>query len=276
MLRIANLLTLMNFISGATGIYFICMGNARLFLACFVMCLVFDSLDGWYARLKGQESLPGFYLDAIADVLSFGLMISIFIVTAIFDYSPIGFLVAIGFLASNIKRHTSLVLPGSSKVIGITNVVASFFIISLYQVNVFESTWAWATVIIALSVLMLVPVEFFNHKTFKNQIMPQKSVYGILYSVPFLLIVPGLDALWWTVLSVCVAYVTLGFLAHLEKKTQLSLILSLRIWPLGRVESIKRTSAIGPTTPYRESWLNRCILSEACSSPAGDSDGQLH
>jgi phosphatidylserine synthase len=209
-LLIPNLLTLTNLAFGVLGIHYVFKGSFGGFILCFVMCLVFDSLDGWYARLKHQETLLGFYLDTVADILSFGLLTSLFVCKFILGFNIAGILAGLIYILGNIVRHMTLVRPEAKRVLGVTNVVSSCLIVGIYSVGLTESIWAWISIICALTLLMLTPVEFFNHKKFKNQIIPRRTIYGLLYCLPAVLAISNLQALWWIVVGICVLYIAGG------------------------------------------------------------------
>lgn len=214
----ANILTFVNLAFGLAGIYFVLTDFFQAFLFCFVLCLVFDSLDGWYARLKQQESQLGHYLDSVADILSFGLLISIFVSKYIFGFSVMGIIVGVIYFAGNIQRHLSLVRPDSKSVRGITNCVSSLLIVALYVTNFYGGTWVSASLIVGLTALMLVPIDYFNHKSFKNGVLPQKLSSGLLYFAPILLAFKSLHVLWWVVILFCLSYITSGLLKFSAQK----------------------------------------------------------
>jgi CDP-diacylglycerol--serine O-phosphatidyltransferase len=72
--NIPNLITLMNLISGAIGIFLVFENH--LLWACYMIYVaaVFDFMDGFFARLLKVTSDIGKSLDSLADVISFGLL----------------------------------------------------------------------------------------------------------------------------------------------------------------------------------------------------------
>ncbi len=73
---VPSMLTLGNLLCGFHAVYFAATGGQQgLVLAAWMVLLamVFDSVDGWAARLTHVESRFGAELDSLADVVSFGV-----------------------------------------------------------------------------------------------------------------------------------------------------------------------------------------------------------
>lgn len=71
----ANLLTLINLLSGATACLLYISGSLLInVFICMVICLVADFLDGLVARKTKTAGPLGIQLDSLADVVSFGLL----------------------------------------------------------------------------------------------------------------------------------------------------------------------------------------------------------
>ncbi|MBM4040259.1 MAG: CDP-diacylglycerol--serine O-phosphatidyltransferase [Planctomycetes bacterium] len=73
---VPSMLTLGNLLCGFHAVYFAARGGEQgLVLAAWMVLLamVFDSVDGWAARLTHVESRFGAELDSLADVVSFGV-----------------------------------------------------------------------------------------------------------------------------------------------------------------------------------------------------------
>lgn len=207
---IPNTLTTLNLFCGIGAIYYISKYNMIAFLYCFVFCLIFDGLDGWYARHANCETQFGKKYDAFADVFSFGLIITVLICKVIFC-EPLFWqaMLAGWFTLANVIRYFKLVANKGDKVYGVPNVAISIFILALYFQSYIEiSKDGWTYIISVCSFLMLVPVEFINHKKLKNKILPRKNIFGLIYLLPVLL-VPYLksSSLWGVVALVTGLYI---------------------------------------------------------------------
>jgi len=71
------ILTYINAVAGLTGIYFALTGNIRYALICLMTAGLCDGFDGRIANLKertDREKNYGIQIDALADIISFGLL----------------------------------------------------------------------------------------------------------------------------------------------------------------------------------------------------------
>ncbi len=208
---IPNLLTAFNLICGFGAIY--CILNIKMigFLYCFTLCLVFDSFDGWYARNTKTETIFGKKFDAFADVFSFGIIITTLIYKGIFVEQLFWQIILAGwFTFANIIRYFKLVAKKEDSVYGVPNVVISIFIVALYFQDYYLITLnEWTLIISITSFLMLVPVKFLNHKKLKNNIFPQHSIFGLVYTIP-LLFLPfiGSSFFWVTIAITAALYIS--------------------------------------------------------------------
>jgi CDP-diacylglycerol---serine O-phosphatidyltransferase len=89
MLRhIPNALTCCNLLCGALGIVYVLNADQTFPVAVFVwLALVFDFLDGYLARILHVSSPLGKELDSLADMISFGLLPSVFMFATIKHHS---------------------------------------------------------------------------------------------------------------------------------------------------------------------------------------------
>ncbi len=69
----ADFLTLLNALSGITAIFYFHDKNFIVGFTFLLCAMIFDGLDGYYARKSGRDSRTGAYLDSIADSVSFAL-----------------------------------------------------------------------------------------------------------------------------------------------------------------------------------------------------------
>ncbi|RED99742.1 CDP-diacylglycerol--serine O-phosphatidyltransferase [Marinoscillum furvescens] len=77
--HIPNSLTCLNLITGAIGCIAIIRGNSEWAIYFVLISAFFDFLDGFAARLLHVQSAIGKELDSLADVISFGLLPSLFV-----------------------------------------------------------------------------------------------------------------------------------------------------------------------------------------------------
>lgn len=229
-LGIANVITLVNILVAVAGFLAVAGGNLELFVACFVICLVLDSLDGWYARLTKTESTLGFYLDSAADTLSFGVLVAVFLNLVVFNHSAIGLFSITVYLLANLARHVFLVKPDAPRVLGATNLVAGCLIVSVYQANLISisSQSLWVALTLLLSTLMLVPVEFLNHKRLKCEVFSKSVYHGLTFMVPLLLLFGSSQFLWRIAVAICILYITLGPTYHLVRVAKHGLVRKYR------------------------------------------------
>jgi len=76
--HIPNLLTCLNLISGCVGIYYTLIIGRPEAIYFVLISGIFDVLDGLVARLLGVASEIGKQLDSLADLISFGLLPSFY------------------------------------------------------------------------------------------------------------------------------------------------------------------------------------------------------
>lgn len=70
---VPSTLTLLGLCSGATAIRFALTSEWQIAVACVVMAMIFDMLDGRAARMFGADTRFGAQLDSLADLVSFGV-----------------------------------------------------------------------------------------------------------------------------------------------------------------------------------------------------------
>ena len=113
LLSIADIVTLTNIIFGFMAIIMILLNEMRFSFSFILLALFADGLDGIVAR-KTRRSELGEYLDAMADMSSFGIATAIFVYYTYLDaascciYRQVGLiLVLILFLSMNTIRLAS-------------------------------------------------------------------------------------------------------------------------------------------------------------------------
>jgi CDP-diacylglycerol---serine O-phosphatidyltransferase len=70
---VPSTLTLLGLSSGATAIRFALTADWHTAVACVVLAMIFDMLDGRAARMFGADTRFGAQLDSLADLVSFGV-----------------------------------------------------------------------------------------------------------------------------------------------------------------------------------------------------------
>lgn len=70
---VPSTLTLLGLSSGATAIRFALTSDWQTAVACVVLAMIFDMLDGRAARMFGADTRFGAQLDSLADLVSFGV-----------------------------------------------------------------------------------------------------------------------------------------------------------------------------------------------------------
>lgn len=98
MRHLPNILTSLNLAIGAGGIYYTLLVDREQAIYFVLVCAVFDFLDGFTARLLKVKSGFGKELDSLADMVSFGLLPSFFMVSWLQEVSPyywIGIVIAV-------------------------------------------------------------------------------------------------------------------------------------------------------------------------------------
>src|ERR1700743_3083502 len=70
---VPSTLTLLGLCSGATAIRFAFYADWHTAVACVVLAMIFDMLDGRAARMFGADTRFGAQLDSLGDLVSFGV-----------------------------------------------------------------------------------------------------------------------------------------------------------------------------------------------------------
>ncbi len=86
--HIPNFLTCLNLVFGTLGCISMANGELDLGIMYVGISAVFDFLDGFAARMLNVRSEIGKQLDSLADMVSFGVLPSIFMVNYIFQLQP--------------------------------------------------------------------------------------------------------------------------------------------------------------------------------------------
>lgn len=86
--HIPNLLTCLNLITGSVGIYYTLAEQVPQAFYFVLVAGMFDFLDGFAARLLNVRSEIGKQLDSLADLISFGLLPSFFMLKQLEQATP--------------------------------------------------------------------------------------------------------------------------------------------------------------------------------------------
>ena len=88
---IPNILTSLNLAIGSVGIYYVLTVNHSYALYFVMIAAVFDFLDGFAARMLNARSDFGKELDSLADLVSFGLLPSFYMLMLLSEISEFHF-----------------------------------------------------------------------------------------------------------------------------------------------------------------------------------------
>ncbi len=86
--HIPNVITCLNLATGSIGCIYVIQGAYHQAFYFILVSAFFDFLDGLFARLLGVQSPIGKELDSLADMVSFGLLPSLYLVMALESASP--------------------------------------------------------------------------------------------------------------------------------------------------------------------------------------------
>lgn len=101
-LKISDMLTFLNVISGLLSIFFVIIGKAGLAAILLILAVFFDYFDGKSAKKRNIANEFGKELDSLADVISFGVAPCVFVFLLSTDIRFV--LVYIIFLLAGVTR----------------------------------------------------------------------------------------------------------------------------------------------------------------------------
>ena len=102
---VPSTLTLLGLCSGATAIRFALVADWHTAVACVVLAMIFDMLDGRAARMLGADTRFGAQLDSLADLVSFGIAPSVIMyVWSLSRMGTAGWIAALIFCACSAIR----------------------------------------------------------------------------------------------------------------------------------------------------------------------------
>ncbi|MDE0472279.1 MAG: CDP-diacylglycerol--serine O-phosphatidyltransferase [Ekhidna sp.] len=166
--QIPNLMTSFNLITGCIGIYFTLSGHKIEALYFVLLAFFFDVLDGLLARLLNAKSNVGGQLDSLADLVSFGLLPTFYLMNLLKEQTSffwIGILIALfsAYRLANFNVDDSQ----TEHFLGLPTPTNAMMITSLFLLP-FELTVPLLLFVISCSCFLLVsPIRLLALK-FKN------------------------------------------------------------------------------------------------------------
>lgn len=164
----ADLISIFNASFGFFSILMALNGNFIFSATFMLIAVIFDSLDGWVARLTKRNDKVGFgkNIDSLSDVISFGVAPGILLYSTCSSYSIqyINILVAFLIVMCGILRLARFnVLSdsgnGDEKFVGLPIPSTALFLSSFYLSGMFRMDVA-LIVMVVVSVLMVSTVEY--------------------------------------------------------------------------------------------------------------------
>ena len=184
--HIPNAITSANLLSGAAGVILAIEGWPEAAFACMLLAAVFDFCDGLAARLLGAYSPVGKELDSLADVVSFGVLPAVMMVTSMDSEGWWRFLPLILAAASALRlakfnideRQTTDFLgvptPASAMVVGsLCCFISAGHDMTLYSLSL--TPWFLPALALVMSLLVTSEIPMFGMKIAKgHKIMDAK------------------------------------------------------------------------------------------------------
>ncbi|HER08071.1 MAG TPA: CDP-diacylglycerol--serine O-phosphatidyltransferase [Bacteroides sp.] len=224
--HIPNLLTLLNLVCGTTALVFTMQGQWKIAVYLLLAASLLDFLDGFLARLLGAYSETGKQLDSLADMVTFGVVPTLFIylifqrlfsAPAAGGYSPAQFLqwIILGsallvpvFSAIRLARF-NLQENGTAFFRGLPTPAHALFWTGLFwqfmqkgliygsHVNVF---FLWA-IMLLMAFYMILPVPMLPLKFDHFRLRGNVARYLLVLAAAIILLLTGLPGLSLVVLT---------------------------------------------------------------------------
>ncbi|MEK6607943.1 MAG: CDP-alcohol phosphatidyltransferase family protein [Myxococcota bacterium] len=169
-LRLKDILTLGNLLSGAAAIVLCIDGRADVAPWAFIVAYVFDVSDGLVARLTGGGNRFGAELDNLADHLTFGVAPAFLVYAAHRDTHPwIGMALGAALVVASTIRHVrNLVFEAPITLcwIGLARPAAGLTIVAFTRSALFHWGGPWISLPLVLAVAWSVVSTFptLNHR----------------------------------------------------------------------------------------------------------------
>lgn len=198
----------MNLLSGAVGVILALEGWPEAAFICMLAAAVFDFCDGLAARLLGAYSPMGKELDSLADVVSFGVLPSILLVTSMDADGWWRFLPLVLAAASALRlakfntdeRQTTDFLgvptPASAMVVGsLCCFIAAGHDMTLYSLAL--TPWFLPVVALVMSLLVTSEIPMFGMKIAKgHKLMDAKRIVFLCLAVVAIVVTIAIGAHW--------------------------------------------------------------------------------
>ena len=166
--HIPNLLTILNLVSGCTGIVRVFEKGVNEGLLFILLAVFFDFFDGFSARLLKVKSTMGKELDSLADMVSFGILPAIIMFHMLESSSEVFWLPYISFLLAafsalrlakfNIDERQTEVFYG------LPTPSNALFIASLSFINFVQTPVFLVIITLLFSLLMVADIPLFSLK----------------------------------------------------------------------------------------------------------------
>ena len=206
--HIPNTITSMNLLSGAVGVILAIEGWPEAAFVCMLLAAVFDFCDGLAARLLGAYSPIGKELDSLADVVSFGVLPSMMLVTSMDADSWWRFLPLILAAASALRlakfnideRQTTDFLgvptPASAMVVGsLCCFIAAGHDMTLYSLALTQ--WFLPALALVMSLLVTSEIPMFGMKIAKgHKLLDAKRIVFLCLAVVAIVVTILIGAHW--------------------------------------------------------------------------------
>lgn len=213
---IPNVFTAANLSSGFAAIFLLLFdGNVFWILLAMLFAILFDAIDGLSARLlKGQTSF-GKQFDSMADMVSFGIVPSLFLLYTLLyshDQNPrqdilVYSLPALVYLLS-VAMRLAWFNTDDSQSVDFKGLASPAAALAMVTFIFFDAPWTneeiIALVAILISAQMLVPVRVMSLKFTKSRLHLIFSIAIILISAAIVFF-NGLQSLWIAVLIYYIA-----------------------------------------------------------------------
>ena len=208
--HIPNTITVFNLLCGSIAVILLFNGSLKGAALLVGLAAVFDFLDGFTAKLLNAKSLIGKELDSLADIVSFGLVPSLFLFVLIkseLNFNGCFYNEAIPYLALAVTAFSALRLAKfnldtrlTTSFIGLPVPAYAIFIISFVMVALYNDAplpvlnqvasniWVQLTVIAVSSFLLVSEIPMFAMKFSKGYGIKENNVrYSFFFWLLFLL-----------------------------------------------------------------------------------------
>ena len=189
--HIPHLLTCSNLATGAIGIYVVMTINWEYAFYFVLVATGFDFLDGLAARLLGVPSKFGTQLDSLADLTSFGLLPSFFMMEWMEDASSLFFLAVLIAIFSALRLAKFNIDDSQRETFkGLPTPANAFMITSLVFLDLAPGKWTMILIIILSCTLMvsgipMMSLKFNRHEATRNKRKMAFILGGIILFIVF-------------------------------------------------------------------------------------------